>query len=122
MTRKQITDVNGFSNKYWGWGGEDDDMIIRLWKQGYSVRHFFGNYCSYTMLKHDHEETNRVNEYRYKLLEDSTTRITTDGLNTLSYDVISIERHSLFINITVDIGNELEDFRYASDLSNHCLF
>ena len=40
MTTKQFKAVNGFSNSFWGWGGEDDDMsnryvqllyIKRLW-------------------------------------------------------------------------------------------
>lgn len=29
ITQEQFTKVNGFSNKYWGWGGEDDDMFSR---------------------------------------------------------------------------------------------
>jgi predicted glycosyltransferase involved in capsule biosynthesis len=28
--KKDFEEVNGFSNKFWGWGGEDDDLYQRL--------------------------------------------------------------------------------------------
>ena len=30
FTESQYRLVNGFSNEYWGWGCEDDDMFIRI--------------------------------------------------------------------------------------------
>lgn len=30
LTRKQFEQVNGLSNKYWGWGLEDDEFFVRL--------------------------------------------------------------------------------------------
>ncbi|CAG5115456.1 unnamed protein product, partial [Candidula unifasciata] len=29
LTTRQYTDVNGNSNLYFGWGGEDDDLLLR---------------------------------------------------------------------------------------------
>lgn len=30
MTRKQYEAINGFSNSFYGWGGEDDDLYNRF--------------------------------------------------------------------------------------------
>ena len=30
FTQPQYEAVNGFSNEYWGWGCEDDDMFVRI--------------------------------------------------------------------------------------------
>lgn len=37
ITRKVFEKVNGFSNVYYGWGGEDDDMYSRLRNKGLKV-------------------------------------------------------------------------------------
>ena len=30
ITRRHFKQLNGFSNMFWGWGGEDDDMSRRI--------------------------------------------------------------------------------------------
>ena len=34
MTAKHFALVNGFSNRFWGWGGEDDDLRRRISAKG----------------------------------------------------------------------------------------
>ena len=38
LTRRQFLDVNGNSNSYFGWGGEDDDLAARLKAKGYRIK------------------------------------------------------------------------------------
>lgn len=35
--REHFIQVNGMSNKYWGWGLEDDEFYVRLKEAGFSV-------------------------------------------------------------------------------------
>jgi predicted glycosyltransferase involved in capsule biosynthesis len=47
MTRDQFYEVNGFSNMYWGWGGEDDDMYHRLRQKNLSISRYPLNIARY---------------------------------------------------------------------------
>ncbi|XP_075545242.1 beta-1,4-N-acetylgalactosaminyltransferase bre-4-like isoform X1 [Dermacentor variabilis] len=96
--------VNGFSNVFWGWGGEDDDMSIRLRFSGLNI---VRNNCTvgrYTALRHG---TQRANPKRMRLIRRSFFRIYKDGLNTLKYRVIDIVFKKLFTHIKVDLFQKI---------------
>uniref|UniRef100_A0A0R3RT08 Beta-1,4-galactosyltransferase 1 n=1 Tax=Elaeophora elaphi TaxID=1147741 RepID=A0A0R3RT08_9BILA len=44
--------VNGFSNEFWGWGGEDDDMGIRILTMNMTIERPDDHIGRYVMLKH----------------------------------------------------------------------
>jgi hypothetical protein len=33
FNKQDFLDVNGYSNDYWGWGAEDDDMMLRCYSK-----------------------------------------------------------------------------------------
>ncbi|CAB4036408.1 Hypothetical predicted protein, partial [Paramuricea clavata] len=60
----------------------------------------------YTMLKVGHKSAPK-DPKRHKKLRSSAKRMTTDGLNSLRYDVIKSVKtaeYQLYTNITVNIG------------------
>ncbi|XP_067293789.1 beta-1,4-galactosyltransferase 4 [Pseudorasbora parva] len=104
MTMEQFHKVNGFPNTYWGWGGEDDDLRIRVQLQKMTIMRPSPGVARYTMVFHKRDSGNQINKNRMQLLRRTPQMWQKDGLNSCSYKVLSVDRSTLFVNITVDIG------------------
>ena len=37
FTRKSFEAINGYPNNYYGWGGEDDDLLLRCYQASYHI-------------------------------------------------------------------------------------
>ncbi|XP_040908030.1 beta-1,4-galactosyltransferase 4 [Toxotes jaculatrix] len=104
MTKEQFHQVNGFSNTYWGWGGEDDDLRIRVELQKMKIVRPPANIARYTMVFHKRDSGNEINKDRMRLLGRTPQVWRKDGLSSCSYKTLSVERLPLYVNVTVDIG------------------
>ncbi|KER30570.1 hypothetical protein T265_03047 [Opisthorchis viverrini] len=89
FSREQFVRVRGFSNVYFGWGGEDDDMFGRVRHAGYYIFRHSNQVSRYTMIKHSSEKLNEKNEARYGLLKEASKRFANDGYPESLYTVVS---------------------------------
>ncbi|XP_071478336.1 beta-1,4-galactosyltransferase 5-like [Diadema antillarum] len=102
FTRSQIERFNGFPNVYWGWGGEDDDILGRIRSQGLAKTRPWGPVGFYNVIPHHHKSAKK-NMDRVCLLTHHRERIETDGLSNLSYRNRHIQLLPLYTNVSVDI-------------------
>ena len=100
MTVDQFKLVNGFSNLFWGWGGEDDDMANRLRLKKQFISRYPANIARYKMLKHGKE---KANPERFKYLYSGAKRVGRDGLNSLKYKTVDLVLKKLYTWILVDL-------------------
>ena len=82
--------VNGFSNSYWAWGGEDDDMGKRIMLHNFTIERPNSEYVRFSMLKH--VKRKRLSpKLVYKLLEEAEKRWSYDGVNeTDKWKVVNV--------------------------------
>ncbi|KAI3378951.1 hypothetical protein SNEBB_009060 [Seison nebaliae] len=100
----QFMGTNGFSNEYWGWGGEDDDLYIRVRQiLGTDISRYPNDIARYKMIKHSKKESEKYNPNRHRMLKSKVDRFFYDGLHRTKYEVKSIRFQPLFTNITVKI-------------------
>nr|CAB3224888.1 b4Gal-T beta-1,4-galactosyltransferase [Phallusia mammillata] len=104
MTTSQFEQVNGYSNEYWGWGAEDDDMYVRILHSCLGLERANYDVARYRMVYHPSDKNNRVNPYRYTLLVGAAERQRQDGLSNLKYNIVSERSMPLYTNITADVG------------------
>ncbi|XP_062389310.1 beta-1,4-galactosyltransferase 1-like [Sardina pilchardus] len=104
MSLEQFTKINGYPNNYWGWGGEDDDVYQRLSMRGMSISRPDSQTGRCRMIKHQRDTHNELNPKRLDNLRHTRQTINSDGLNSLQYRIVSVEKNPLYTNVTVDIG------------------
>ncbi|XP_035226531.1 beta-1,4-N-acetylgalactosaminyltransferase bre-4-like [Stegodyphus dumicola] len=100
LTKKHMEIVNGFSNEFWGWGGEDDDMSNRIRHHGLKISRYSPKIARYTMLKHKKDEPNPD---RYNKLYKGKYRFKKDGLSNLQYKLIDVVLKKLYTWVLVEI-------------------
>ncbi|XP_070208322.1 uncharacterized protein [Littorina saxatilis] len=104
MSLQQVMTINGNSNLYFGWGGEDDDLLARVKYKGYSFSRYPMLIGRYDMIKHTIDKGNEANPMRWKLLQSSGKRMLQDGLNTTRYNVTSLQHLPLYTWIKVSVN------------------
>ena len=50
---EQFRKINGYSNVFWGWGREEDDMFWRIQFHRLQITRLTANIGRYTMIKHE---------------------------------------------------------------------
>lgn len=96
-------EVNGFSNLFWGWGGEDDEFYQRLkYYHLNQIIRYSKTVARYKSLPHKSQPKNGV---RFgKIYQSRVENIfLKDGLNSLKYKVIKKKLQKLFTWILVDL-------------------
>ncbi|KAH9489188.1 Beta-1,4-galactosyltransferase 2 [Bulinus truncatus] len=109
-SRDQFLELNGYSNLYFGWGSEDDDMYNRVCNKGYSIVRYNETIARYDMIKHDRDIGNQENPLRHNLMKVSSMRQDVDGVNTVKYKVLDMQTEQLYtwIKVTFNINHLIQ--------------
>ncbi len=97
--------ANGYSNVFFGWGGEDDDLGRRCKKDSdvgaYRIPASIGRYKG---APHQKDRKARGNQ---KLWEYGNIRWKTDGLNSLEYTLLKREKRAAYTWVFVDYPEQV---------------
>ncbi|XP_002131986.2 uncharacterized protein LOC100186766 [Ciona intestinalis] len=119
LTPAQFQLVNGYSNEYWGWGGEDDDMYKRIKFNCMSILRISEEHARYLMVRHHKDKGNEIMPERFTLLKASLNRQPYDGLKSLNYTVHNRMFGVLYNNISVSIGEPLVETMTQEEQAVH---
>ncbi|XP_066430322.1 beta-1,4-galactosyltransferase 1 [Eleutherodactylus coqui] len=103
LSKQQFEKINGFPNNFWGWGGEDDDIYNRIVSRGMSISRPDGITGKCRMIRHDRDAKNDPNPKRFDLIAHTRQTMNSDGINSLTYSVRSVEKFPLYTRVNVDV-------------------
>ena len=108
--------INGYSNRFFGWGGEDDEMSNRLHEHRLRIQRNPRAVAGYTALVHTRDKGNEQRHRSYmifKAFKDRDTRH--DGLNSLRFVFEKRRLFKLYTWLLVNVMND--ETKIGFDLS-----
>lgn len=115
FTKMQFELINGYSNMFFLWGGEDDDVYRRLVEAGCIIERPPDPIGSLTTFSHTHDD---ITDNRYKTSTAVKNYHKFDGLRSLEYKVLSKEQRTLFTWITVDVDEDRTKKQFLTNFLN----
>jgi len=88
---------------YWGWGGEDDDLAVRIRYARLNIHRPPAQIARFKMMRHKQQ---KLNDNRHKQLTKARLLRNKDGLNSVSYKVVEFKLYTSFTYILVDVGKK----------------
>ncbi|CAH1787615.1 unnamed protein product [Owenia fusiformis] len=108
VTKELFKKVNGYSNLYWGWGGEDNNLVQRFKDNNITIHRCKNSTnCKYTMIKHVRDAGNPTNHNQNKIIKvlekEDPVYFKHDGLTTLNFTLHKIKEFPLFTWVYVSL-------------------
>ncbi|KAK4470830.1 hypothetical protein MN116_006347 [Schistosoma mekongi] len=94
--------INGYSNSYWGWGGEDDDLEIRLKASNINYVHINSSIGRYLAQPHAQQIRSQL-PTRIALLYAAKSRMFYDGLNSLTYRITTYSENQYYTYFLISL-------------------
>lgn len=106
LRREDFVTVNGLSNRYWGWGREDDEFYVRIKKAGLKVSRPTGITTGNKTFRHIHDRRKRPRDKKRYFGQKSKTSYLDKktGVSNVMYKVDS-KSHVTFNGAPVRIIN-----------------
>ncbi|XP_019624978.1 PREDICTED: beta-1,4-N-acetylgalactosaminyltransferase bre-4-like [Branchiostoma belcheri] len=114
LTADQFRRVNGFSNLYWGWGAEDDDMSRRVRMSGWKILRPPVSIARFRMIPH---KKRRASAAKDRVYDHIVSNFTADGLNSLEYELVSVYKNRLLTHIVANL--KLQEPRWTNVTDEH---
>ena len=96
FNKEDFIKINGYSNDFWGWGGEDDDLLNRVKKVGFDLYRRKGVYKS---LNHKFNGPNHENYQNNVNKLSNPYDYSIDGISSLKYELISTDSLNEFCEL-----------------------
>lgn len=108
LDRWTLQRINGLANSFEGWGGEDDDLRLRIQLTGHTLYRVDDVWKTNTLGRFyvlDHHKDTDLNDFaKYRLTcDDVNARMLIEGLHNAQYKLLSIKNEPLFTHILLDL-------------------